>query len=1076
MSHADHEWARELIAAHLAGGLNAEERARMEAHVASCAECIAEVNEASRFERGLETAFAPIRPAPGLEERVIRSLRARPASRPWGLFGKFLAAAAAAGLLGAVGYAILEMETPPSAPGAEMAYLGSAQEGFLEGKEANGKFRSRGDRWEGVAPEPKSEGRKAWGLDDPRFKEAERLQERSNREADHNETADDESFKKAKGDSLDRLSAAQFGAPPATDAPAPAESAVLAVLQDAEKLQQQGQNKTFYNYRDAAPPAPGKSAEQFYFKPGLNAGPGLGGKGEEQLAKLNKKLEEVQRAEPRAPRTQGGVEGKGGANAAAPQNEPAPQPVRKIIRSGEVEFEIESFDTTVAVIQKIAGEERGFIATVNSEKLANGKVRGSVVVRVPPDSLDTLLLKLRALGDLKSQRIGSQDVTKAFYDSESRLRAARAMEERLLKIIKDGKGEIKDLLLAEKELGEWRTKIEQAEGEIRYYNNLINLSTLTITLQEKEIRAAYGVVRTEKVDMAVEVEDVEKAHREALAAIADAKGRVTRSELKQHAAGQLSSRIEFEVAPASSGPLRDRFRQFGTPARMDVNVLEENEGGTARAGSEVRVTQKDSQFQVSMYNLANIAPRETTHLNLATPDAEKAYKDVLARVEKAGGRVVTSHLNRQRNDQTTGTITFEVKSAEAEAVLLDVRSTGEVMRYTTSENPDVQNVTRSKRGFVVQLFAMGTVAPRETAHVTLAAKDVAAAFKVLLEAARKGEARILVSQLNEGDRRNVNARLDIDLRREHEAALEGAIKAAGETLSRTSQRSEDSENVVDSKIKFVLNVRDLGVMMPRETSKLSVAAKDVAAAHKALLEAARQAGAWTHVSNLMESDPQNVNAALTVDVLREQGALMETALKAAGTIYTRTAVTASANSGAVESKARFEITIFDRAKIQPRETHVVGIEVGQVEGAAPLVERIAAEGKGTVEDASHTRDSRSGRQVSAFTLRVPLAEVGATLERLKTLGSVKEMSGSKNAAVPLNDVAVARIQLTLANDLILAPDAGPWANIKRGLGVSLTALSYALMLIMVGVCFVLPLAALAYGGLRLYRKVKTKPA
>src|SRR5207244_13268012 len=97
-------------------------------------------------------------------------------------------------------------------------------------------------------------------------------------------------------------------------------------------------------------------------------------------------------------------------------------------------------------------EEQGFVATGNSEKRQNGKVRGTVVVRVPPDRLDTLLLKLRALGDLKSQRIGSEDVTKHYTDLESRLRAARTMEERLLKIIKEGKGEIKDLLQAERQL------------------------------------------------------------------------------------------------------------------------------------------------------------------------------------------------------------------------------------------------------------------------------------------------------------------------------------------------------------------------------------------------------------------------------------------------------------------------------------------------------------------------------------------------------------------------------------------------------------------------------------------------
>src|SRR5262249_56539617 len=93
-------------------------------------------------------------------------------------------------------------------------------------------------------------------------------------------------------------------------------------------------------------------------------------------------------------------------------------------------------------------------------------------------------------GELKSQRIGSQDITKQYTDLESRLKAARTMEERLLKIIKEGKGEIKDLLLAEKELGVWRTKIEELEGELRYYSNLVALSTLAVNLVEKEIRTA----------------------------------------------------------------------------------------------------------------------------------------------------------------------------------------------------------------------------------------------------------------------------------------------------------------------------------------------------------------------------------------------------------------------------------------------------------------------------------------------------------------------------------------------------------------------------------------------------------
>jgi Flp pilus assembly protein CpaB len=136
---------------------------------------------------------------------------------------------------------------------------------------------------------------------------------------------------------------------------------------------------------------------------------------------------------------------------------PVPQapesPGRKIIRSGEMDFEVDSFDNAVAVITRLIAPTRGgFIATINSEKLPNGKVRGSVVVRMPPEKLDTFVLNLRTelakMGDLKGQRIGSQDITKQYTDLESRLRAARSMEERLLKIIKEGKGQIKDLIVA----------------------------------------------------------------------------------------------------------------------------------------------------------------------------------------------------------------------------------------------------------------------------------------------------------------------------------------------------------------------------------------------------------------------------------------------------------------------------------------------------------------------------------------------------------------------------------------------------------------------------------------------------
>ncbi|HEV8377882.1 MAG TPA: DUF4349 domain-containing protein, partial [Tepidisphaeraceae bacterium] len=307
---------------------------------------------------------------------------------------------------------------------------------------------------------------------------------------------------------------------------------------------------------------------------------------------------------------------QGQPTAQNPQAQPnvqfAPQPAvaqRKIIRNGEMEFEVDSFDTSFLQISKIVGEEQGFVSSTNSEKLPNGKVRGTVVVRVPPEHLDTLVLKLRALGDLKSQKISAQDVTKVYYDLESELKAARAMEERLLNIIKSGKGEIKDLLAAEKELGVYRSKIEKFEGEIRYYNNLVSFSTLSITSVERDIRKAAFASQTEQVNMGIESEDVEKARTDALKAIDDAKGRVIESNLKKFDAGQLAATITCEVAPDASGPLIDRLRQLGRVARLDIERKQTtSDGAPVAAPQGLRVEKKDTRFSISMYNLANIAP------------------------------------------------------------------------------------------------------------------------------------------------------------------------------------------------------------------------------------------------------------------------------------------------------------------------------------------------------------------------------------------------------------------------------------------------------------------------------------
>src|SRR5262249_41245533 len=154
--------------------------------------------------------------------------------------------------------------------------------------------------------------------------------------------------------------------------------------------------------------------------------------------------------------------------------------------------------------------------------------------------------------------------------------------------------------------------------------------------------------------------------------------------------------------------------------------------------------------------------------------------------------------------------------------LADLKAQGEVMSLRVTENPNAQNVTRSKRGFLVQLWALGTVRPREETTIQLATKDVPASYRALQDAIVKAKGRILSANLNEQDKQNITAKLDFDIRRSEEAALSEAMAKIGGIYSRTVTRAQDSEQVLDSKIILRVTLTDLAQIPPRETTTLGI--------------------------------------------------------------------------------------------------------------------------------------------------------------------------------------------------------------------------------------------------------------
>jgi len=164
----------------------------------------------------------------------------------------------------------------------------------------------------------------------------------------------------------------------------------------------------------------------------------------------------------------------------------SPAMERKIIKRAELDIEVKDSGEAFMSVQDIINEAGGFIADSSSYKSESGNLSYEMTLRVTPDHFDTVIDRITGLGELEYQHISGEDITEIYYDIEGRLKVKRQSEESLLAILSTRTNNLQDLLAVEKELARVREEIETLEGKLRYYDNLVGLSTITVSLYEPE--------------------------------------------------------------------------------------------------------------------------------------------------------------------------------------------------------------------------------------------------------------------------------------------------------------------------------------------------------------------------------------------------------------------------------------------------------------------------------------------------------------------------------------------------------------------------------------------------------------
>lgn len=166
----------------------------------------------------------------------------------------------------------------------------------------------------------------------------------------------------------------------------------------------------------------------------------------------------------------------------APAEGDAPGAERKIIFTATIDLAVRDFDQAQLQITSLVDEVGGYVASFREES-RNG---GHWVVRLPAPKFQRFTTAAAELGVILSRQTDAQDVTEQYIDLNARRRNKQRMEERVLKLLAERPGEIREVLEFESQLARIREEIESVEGKLRYLADHVAMTTVTLTAREDQ--------------------------------------------------------------------------------------------------------------------------------------------------------------------------------------------------------------------------------------------------------------------------------------------------------------------------------------------------------------------------------------------------------------------------------------------------------------------------------------------------------------------------------------------------------------------------------------------------------------
>ena len=399
----------------------------------------------------------------------------------------------------------------------------------------------------------------------------------------------------------------------------------------------------------------------------------------------------------------------------------AAQAKRRLIFNADLKIEVDAFEAVRAAVTKAVADASGFVASTSIAKGPNGRVRAHLTLRVPPAGFDGLVAIVSGLGVVRSQTVATEDVTKAYYDFESRLKAKEAFAARLRKVLEDGTGTVKELMEVEVQIGQTLEVIDRIKGELRYYDQHLVLSTIRLEIVENDIAAPFEYVETLSAKIGLVAEDVDTVLAAAQEAVTEVGGDAGNVRMSRTTDGVSSAKLVVRVPADRFGEFRTVMRGLAHVARDTVERVKSGVGGTGRGSPDAPVRKEEAVVEISLSTPDVRITRRTT-LTLRTDEVDDAYAMARQGADRARATILEGSL--------TGTIAsraallrIEVDVEDLEELIAEWRGLGSVVSDTTSQELSASPVPISERGELTLILSTPTPVIAEDQGVGQAVRD-----------------------------------------------------------------------------------------------------------------------------------------------------------------------------------------------------------------------------------------------------------------------------------------------------------------------------------------------------------------